>query len=513
VLGTQNSFQASGAPITQGTNTAQLNNAYTGAQGALNQQQGVTNTLNQGLNQGAGSQQALTNMYLQQASGQGPNPAVSELNQNTGQLIAQQAGLAGGQRGAGANVGLIASQNAAQGSATQQAAVGQAATLGAQQQLAAESNLQNLAASQVGQGSSATQGLNNAQQNEQNILQGANTAANNAAVSQQSNINNVNASVAAGNQNQNGNIISGIGGALSSGLAGISSLFAHGGMVKMDKGGNVLDANARKHIAPHNFALPNGRYPIHDINHARNALARVSQNGTPEEKAKVRAAVHSKYPSIKSECGGGYMAAGGMVAQPKNYAMGGGVTGQSTSGPQSYVGNWLNSSVNSSGPNIAPAANIGTNPTSPLGFLPGALASAPPPAEDEGEMAEPQEQNITAQPGQGVPQLDLPTNDLSSPQAANFQQNNITAAPAAPNPFMNTFNEAYGGLMDSGGKVKANKPGEKAVKKGDSLDNDKVPAMLSEGELVIPRHIMMAPNAPARAAQFVAQQIAKKGKR
>lgn len=62
--------------------------------------------------------------------------------------------------------------------------------------------------------------------------------------------------------------------------------------------GGKLDANARSHIAPHNFALPNGRYPIHDENHARNALARVSQHGTPEEKAKVRAAVHKKYPGI-----------------------------------------------------------------------------------------------------------------------------------------------------------------------------------------------------------------------
>lgn len=40
------------------------------------------------------------------------------------------------------------------------------------------------------------------------------------------------------------------------------------------------------------------RYPINDASHARNALSRVSQNGSPEEKAKVRAAVHRKYPHI-----------------------------------------------------------------------------------------------------------------------------------------------------------------------------------------------------------------------
>lgn len=60
-----------------------------------------------------------------------------------------------------------------------------------------------------------------------------------------------------------------------------------------------LTAAARKHIKPSNFALPGKRYPINDPAHARNALARVSQFGSPAEKAKVRAAVHRKYPGIK----------------------------------------------------------------------------------------------------------------------------------------------------------------------------------------------------------------------
>lgn len=60
----------------------------------------------------------------------------------------------------------------------------------------------------------------------------------------------------------------------------------------------VLTARARKKIKKENFALPGRRYPIEDENHARNALARVSQYGTPEEKKKVRAAVHRKYPHL-----------------------------------------------------------------------------------------------------------------------------------------------------------------------------------------------------------------------
>lgn len=68
--------------------------------------------------------------------------------------------------------------------------------------------------------------------------------------------------------------------------------------------GGKLDANARAHIAKKNFALPGGRYPIEDASHARNALARVSQHGSPEEKAKVRAAVHRKYPDMGKADGG-----------------------------------------------------------------------------------------------------------------------------------------------------------------------------------------------------------------
>jgi hypothetical protein len=59
-----------------------------------------------------------------------------------------------------------------------------------------------------------------------------------------------------------------------------------------------LTASARAELKASAFALRNRRYPIEDENHARNALARVSQYGTAEEKAQVRAKVHSRYPEI-----------------------------------------------------------------------------------------------------------------------------------------------------------------------------------------------------------------------
>lgn len=60
-----------------------------------------------------------------------------------------------------------------------------------------------------------------------------------------------------------------------------------------------LNAKKRNALPKKSFAEPGKRkYPINDKNHARNALSRVSANGSPAEKAKVRAAVHKKFPGI-----------------------------------------------------------------------------------------------------------------------------------------------------------------------------------------------------------------------
>lgn len=60
-----------------------------------------------------------------------------------------------------------------------------------------------------------------------------------------------------------------------------------------------LTYKERKDLPKRDFAEPKKRaYPIEDKAHARNALARVSQHGSSEEKKKVRAAVHRKFPAI-----------------------------------------------------------------------------------------------------------------------------------------------------------------------------------------------------------------------
>jgi hypothetical protein len=70
----------------------------------------------------------------------------------------------------------------------------------------------------------------------------------------------------------------------------------------------ILSNKKRQSLKSSQFALPGkgegpkgkgaGSYPIPDASHARNALARVAQHGTPAEKATVRAKVAKKFPKM-----------------------------------------------------------------------------------------------------------------------------------------------------------------------------------------------------------------------
>jgi hypothetical protein len=214
-------LNAASANITPGTNSAQLNNAYQGANNAINAQVGLTNTLTPQAQAAVNAQNQILAEQQAIAQGAGPNPAQAQLAQATGTNVANQAALAAGQRGGAGNVGLLERQAAQQGVQAQQGAAGQAATLEAQQQIAAQQNAAQLAAQQIAQTQGATTNLNTAQQNEQNILQNANAAQNNAAVGMQSNINNVNA------QNNQGIL-----GGITSGLSSLTGgLLAEGGEV------------------------------------------------------------------------------------------------------------------------------------------------------------------------------------------------------------------------------------------------------------------------------------------
>ncbi len=73
---------------------------------------------------------------------------------------------------------------------------------------------------------------------------------------------------------------------------------------------------------PGSYALPAGgpggapAYPVDTPGRAKSALSRVAANGTPAEKAKVRAAVRKKHPSLPSSQGKGQSAA--AKAKPRS---------------------------------------------------------------------------------------------------------------------------------------------------------------------------------------------------
>ena len=61
-----------------------------------------------------------------------------------------------------------------------------------------------------------------------------------------------------------------------------------------------------------------------------------------------------------------------------------------------------------------------------------------------------------------------------------------------------------------GGKVNASSPKEKATAKGNNYSNDKIPAVLSEHEIVLPRSVTLSKDPVRESAKFVAKVIAKR---
>jgi len=174
MLGLAGGQGGTGFSTVQGVTPDQLKASYAGTQGSLEQQQALLQALGQ--QGGIQNQQQVYQQLQDIAAGKVGNVAQAQLQQATGANVANQAALMAGQRGAGANVGLMARQAAQQGAQTQQQAAGQAAALQAQQQLGAIQGAGNLATTQVGQQLGAQNAATQAQLEQQGQLQAANTA-------------------------------------------------------------------------------------------------------------------------------------------------------------------------------------------------------------------------------------------------------------------------------------------------------------------------------------------------
>lgn len=194
-------------PATQQQATDQYGNLVNSQQ----QQQAFLNAVQ--AQNGLGNQSSVFNQMQNVASGQGPNPAQAQLANATGANVANQAALMAGQRGSGANAGMMARQAAQQGANLQQQAAGQGAALQAQQSLGALNQMGGIANQQAAQQANAVQGVAQGAQNAYGQVTSNINAQNQAAVSNASQANQANADIQKGNASMQGNILGGLTGA------------------------------------------------------------------------------------------------------------------------------------------------------------------------------------------------------------------------------------------------------------------------------------------------------------
>lgn len=465
-LGTNDQFQAGSALINPGTNTAQLNQAYSGAQAGLDAQGNLVNEIVPQVPTAINNQNAVAEQQLGIINGTGPNPALAELNQATGANVANQAALIAGARGSSVNPGLIAREAAQAGAGIQQQAVGQGATLEAQQQIAAGQNLAGLANQQVNQAGQAVTAQNTAQQNEQGLLQNANTASNNAAVGMQENVNNVNSATAMANQKNNQGLLGGVGSAVSSLTAGL-----------LEKGGVV------------------GKDGDHKEEHIK--LAEMNAHSLAHGK---------KY------AGGGPIV-GNPLLNPSAPPAGG--------GGGNWAGQYFSPGGASDGPGAgAPAptsgdsgygSDVSKTVASGIGGISKLFASKPLPASGPGSQEDIDSGGLPLYPQAGFADGGKICPGPHDSHVANYLSGG-GAVPAmvspgeiylSPDKVQKVIREGAN-PMKIGMKI----PG-KASKRGDSLKNDTVPMNLEEGGIVIPRHIT-SKMSPEKAELFVHRALARK---
>lgn len=134
-----------------GLQPGQLGETYQQQQDALQKMMAFVAATQPGSAQGLAAQQALSQQLGAMGQGQGPSAATAMLQQQAGDIAAQQAALMGSQRGASQNVGLVGRQSAQAGMQAQQRAGSQAAILRQQEQLSALEQLRQLSGQQVEQ--------------------------------------------------------------------------------------------------------------------------------------------------------------------------------------------------------------------------------------------------------------------------------------------------------------------------------------------------------------------------
>lgn len=438
-----------------------------------------------------GDLSALAKQLVAQGQGQGPNPALEQLKQTTAQNIANQAAMAAGSRGINP---ALAMRSAAMGGANaNQTAAGQAALQAAQQQLASQQlaggvlgNLGGLQQNQAIAQGQAGLGLLGARTGREAMLQQALSQYQNNLQNAYNAMNNINAGVAAQNAQTAGQYGQGILGGLSSAIGGI---FHEGGEVPE----SFVDAVRRK-----GMKLSDG------------GEAKVGTVMKEFDKGKLKSSSGDKVKDRKqaiaialSEAGLSNKMANGGLSQFQAFASGDplsaqlGMANQNTFGQEmldrgmgsigSKVGGKLNDFLSSKfsepgADSIAKGLNTGPfDLTRKTGFQP-SLGSV----------------DFSQAPAPSAPPTENPTGQwrmiASAPWADAMGTKSTFNGTTRYVPFDDTLSE--------GGKV-----GGRAKTDGDSIKNDTVPALLSPGEIVIPRS---ASDDPEEAHAFLDKILKKK---
>ena len=430
-----------------------------GAANGIGAQTGAIGSL-----QDIGGQQQATAQQLQNvANGQGPNPAQAMLNQATGQNVANQAALMAGQRGAGANVGLMARQAAQQGAAAQQQAAGQGATMQAQQSLGALGQLtgqQQAMAGTQGQIGALGQGLT-AQQQAQ-LAQNAGVA-----------------------QNQVGNLIAGTGQNISGNLQNVGQNLGAAGQF--------------------NSNVVSGQNSVNAGNTAMNVQAMAGRQGV------TNTLLSGASGAIPVATGGGGSDTGTPDATPLD-------TGAQNGSAQSAGANAAGTDATVAGPSITTAARggyigsyaDGGDTVAPQGAAAPAAAGVLPVLQ-QSPMG-PQSAFGRYLAGLGTQQNNLPMPMAGGGKVkALLSENEVVVPPRiAKSPEKSAAYVAR--TLANGGGVKASTQDEKATKPGNSYANDKIEKSLPEGAIVIPRSVMQSKDPARGAADFVAKIMARRSR-
>ncbi len=528
----------------QNTGLAQQNALNSGLAGAngVGTQTGAIQQL-----QGIAAQQGTTaQQYQNIANGNGPNPAQAALNNATGQNVANQAALMAGQRGAGSNVGLIARQAAQQGAGIQQQAAGQSAQMQANQQLAGLSGLSAQQQAQAGT-NQAIGGLGTTQVGQQQAGIGQGLSQANQMVGQQQAQQGINAGIAQqqiGNQQAN-----------NAQQAGIAAT-----QVGQQMGAQGQNAGQQNILAGQQIGQTN-----QDVTSLQNQQAMLS-NAIGQQNASnvgLQSNINTANAGLaqgqaggqKDAIGGAFSsiagAAGSLFAQGgqvKRMANGGDATNSVTSTPPtpaigvpaapkappqyqgtSMFGRFLSQmGSNLPGDQVDPTTGQPSKLNKGSSDLFGTAAKAG--AKWYAQSGEPEVADAEQTATEAADSAGSEASDYGQAQAYRWDQATSGEAPFGSDPSVGGIGsgadagegaseatdaeqvgqEAVEMVAARGGKVKAKDPKEKAVKRGNSYSNDKVPAMLSEGEIVIPRSVAMSKDPVRGAADFVAKVLAKK---